>query len=50
MNKENARGMHDDVISRQEAIKATWQETGYTDPFNVMTAIRDTNSARNRAV
>jgi len=31
----------DDLISRQAAIKATWQETGYTDPFNVMTAIRD---------
>ena len=30
-----------DVISRQAAIKATWQDTGYTDPFNVMTAIRD---------
>jgi hypothetical protein len=31
----------DDLISRQAAIKATWQDTGYTDPFNVMTAIRD---------
>lgn len=30
-----------DTISRQAAIKATWQDTGYTDPFNVMTAIRD---------
>lgn len=30
-----------DLISRQAAIKATWQDTGYTDPFNVMTAIRD---------
>lgn len=30
-----------DLISRQQAIKATWQDTGYTDPFNVMTAIRD---------
>ena len=30
-----------DCISRQQAIKATWQDTGYTDPFNVMTAIRD---------
>jgi len=30
-----------DCISRQAAIKATWQDTGYTDPFNVMTAIRD---------
>ena len=31
----------DDAISREQAIKATWQDTGYTDPFNVMTAIRD---------
>lgn len=31
----------DDLISREQAIKATWQDTGYTDPFNVMTAIRD---------
>ena len=31
----------DDMISRQAAIDATWQDTGYTDPFNVMTAIRD---------
>ena len=31
----------DDLISRQAAIKSTWQDTGYTDPFNVMTAIRD---------
>ena len=30
-----------DCISRRQAIKATWQDTGYTDPFNVMTAIRD---------
>ncbi len=30
-----------DVISRQQAIDVTWQDTGYTDPFNVMTAIRD---------
>ena len=30
-----------DCISREQAIKATWQDTGYTDPFNVMTAIRD---------
>ncbi len=30
-----------DLISRQAAIKATWKDTGYTDPFNVMTAIRD---------
>lgn len=30
-----------DAISREQAIKATWQDTGYTDPFNVMTAIRD---------
>ena len=30
-----------DCISRQAAIDATWKDTGYTDPFNVMTAIRD---------
>ena len=41
VSKENARGMQDDTISREQAIKATWQDTGYTDPFNVMTAIRD---------
>ena len=23
-----------DCISREQAIKATWQDTGYTDPFN----------------
>lgn len=33
--------MTDDLISRQKAIDATWKDTGYTDPFNVMTAIRD---------
>lgn len=41
MSKENVRGMQDDAISREQAINATWQDTGYTDPFNVMTAIRD---------
>lgn len=30
-----------DLISRQAAIDATWRETGYTDPINVATAIRD---------
>ena len=30
-----------DLIDRQAAIDATWKDTGYTDPFNVMTAIRD---------
>jgi hypothetical protein len=31
----------DELISKRAAIKATWKDTGYTDPFNVMTAIRD---------
>ena len=31
----------DDVISRRDAIDATWRETGYADPINVATAIRD---------
>ena len=30
-----------ELISKQQAIDATWKDTGYTDPFNVMTAIRD---------
>lgn len=37
----NLASLGTDAISRQQAIKATWQDTGYTDPFNVMTAIRD---------
>ena len=37
----NLASLGTDCISRQQAIKATWQDTGYTDPFNVMTAIRD---------
>ena len=31
----------DDLISRQAAIKETWQEPIYTDPLNVLTEIRD---------
>ena len=37
----NLASLGTDCISREQAIKATWQDTGYTDPFNVMTAIRD---------
>ena len=37
----NLASLGTDCISRQEAIDATWEDTGYTDPFNVMTAIRD---------
>ena len=29
------------LIELDEAIKVTWKDTGYTDPVNVMTAIRD---------
>lgn len=31
----------DDLISRQDAIAETWKDTGFTDPLNVMTALRD---------
>ena len=30
-----------DLISRQEAIEATWFEPSYTDPLNVLTEVRD---------
>ena len=29
------------LIELDAAIKVTWKDTGYTDPLNVMTAIRD---------
>ena len=29
------------LIELDEAIKVTWKDTGYTDPVNVMMAIRD---------
>ena len=29
------------LIELDSAIKETWKDTGYTDPLNVMTAIRD---------
>lgn len=29
------------LIELDAAIKETWKDTGYTDPLNVMTAIRD---------
>ena len=29
------------LIELDAAIKETWEDTGYTDPLNVMTAIRD---------
>ncbi len=31
----------DDLISRQAAIDATWEEPTYNDPLNVMTEVRD---------
>ena len=31
----------DDLISRQAAIDATWEEPSYTDPLNVLTEVRD---------
>jgi len=33
--------MADDLISRQAAIDATWEEPMYTDPLNVLTEVRD---------
>ena len=31
----------DDLISRQAALDATWEEPSYTDPLNVLTEVRD---------
>ena len=30
-----------ELIDRQAAIRATWQEPSYTDPLNVLTEVRD---------
>ena len=30
-----------DLIDRKAAIRATWQEPSYTDPWNVLTEMRD---------
>ena len=30
-----------DLIKREDAIKATWQEPSYTGPLNVLTEVRD---------
>lgn len=30
-----------ELIDRQAAISATWQEPSYTDPINVLTEVRD---------
>lgn len=30
-----------DLIDRQQAIDATWEEPTYTDPINVLTEVRD---------
>lgn len=30
-----------ELIKREDAIKATWQEPSYTDPINVLTEVRD---------
>ena len=31
----------DDLISRQAAIDETWKEPSYTDPYNVLTEVRE---------
>ena len=31
----------DDLISRQAAIDETWEEPSYTDPYNVLTEVRE---------
>ena len=33
----------DDLISRQAAIDATWEEPMYADPINILTEVRDDN-------
>jgi len=33
--------MSDDLIKREDAIKATWKEPTYTDPINILTEVRD---------
>ena len=39
---ETAQNVSDsDLISRKEAIDATWFEPSYTDPLNVLTEVRD---------
>ena len=30
-----------ELIRREDAIKATWKEPSYTDPYNVLTEVRD---------
>lgn len=30
-----------ELIRREDAIKATWREPSYTDPYNVLTEVRD---------
>ena len=30
-----------ELIKREDAIKATWQEPSYTDPYNVLTEVRE---------
>lgn len=30
-----------ELIKREDAIKATWQEPSYADPLNVLTEVRD---------
>ena len=29
------------LLKREDAIKATWHEPSYTDPYNVLTEVRD---------
>lgn len=33
--------MTNDIISRQAAIDETWKEPSYTDPYNVLTEVRE---------
>lgn len=41
MSESISRSHENDLISRREAIDATWFEPSYTDPLNVLTEVRD---------
>jgi hypothetical protein len=38
--EQEGRNMSE-LIKREDAIKATWQEPSFTDPYNVLTEVRD---------
>ena len=40
-SKHGTGGRTMELINRQAAIRATWQEPSYTDPYNVLTEVRD---------